>query len=86
MLQLLLMRSLISRGREARLYFSLIIEMGLSLTLEDSGSLRFLSRGELLGYGLASPDTRKKKKPPVSFASFLSFLESDTSLDSAFFN
>lgn len=42
-LQLLLMRSLTGRGREARLDVSLIIETGLSLPLEDSGSLRSLS-------------------------------------------
>lgn len=84
MLQLLPMRSLTRRGREARLYFSLIIEVGLSLTLEDSGSLRFLSGSEHLRNGLASLDSRKK--PPVSFTSFLSFLESDTRLEPAFFS
>lgn len=82
-LQLLLMRSLTRLGREARLLVSLIIEMGLSLTLEESGSLRFLSGCELLRNGLASPDS--KKTPLVSFASLLSFLESDTRLDPAFF-
>lgn len=79
MLQLLPMRSLTRPGREARLYFSLIIEVGLSLTLEDSGSLRFLSGSELLRNGLVSLDSR-------SFTSFLSFLESDTRLEPAFFS
>ena len=60
MLQLLLMLSLTGRGREARLYVSLIIETKLSLTLEDSGSLRFLSGREHLRNGLASQDSNKK--------------------------
>lgn len=64
MLQLLLMRSLTRRGREARLYVSVIIETGLSLTLEDSGSLRFLSGCERLRNGLASQDSSKN---PSSF-------------------